>query len=200
MTEQSQYIHRFGIEVEGGWNETPPGFKHDGSVDDYLANVCGEVASEPLRLDACEDFLQDRFPDATDRTCGLHVHFSPINVATYGRLMDDDFADMLIEASISMVEATPDVWPSHTIERLQSGNQYCNPDLTVTTRRRMMHEGRRYYHINYPFSTHGTVEVRMFPMPRCISGAVDAIYLINDVVDVFLETEDQVNHEIAVYM
>ena len=104
--------------------ETSLGFKHDGSVKVRQAfhkckkkckcicelckikkkcctrvkyNFIGEVVSQPLKLKELIKFMNNNYPDKTNRTTGLHCHFSFKNVQDYGRLLERKFYYYLLD-------------------------------------------------------------------------------------------------------
>lgn len=175
-------IKYIGIEFEGCWEGEPIGFKGDGSVyfsdyneEDYYV---GEVASKPNNFKGAINFINSCYPDHVNGTCGCHTHLSFTTNYAYQRLMSKKFFDEFIDALEKWGKdnriSNKEFW-----NRLKGNNSYCkrkfNPKHQVHERG---HSGDRYCFINYCWSMHKTLEIRVLPMFRDKEICKKAIYFI----------------------
>lgn len=179
-------INKVGVELEGGWNrdsEYRDDIKGDCSVqvndngddydpdeedDDYHSDsyINGEIVSSPIsRWDDLSYFTLNKYPDKVNETCGLHVHVSTNTVAHYQALVNERFYNFM-KYSLHNWGKKANVRPQHRFwNRLKGHNDFCNdffdPDGQMFETSK---SGRRYCIVNYCFSLHGTMEVRVLPM------------------------------------
>lgn len=174
-----KFINKVGIEIEGGWPHTPNGYIKDQSLSGLASPVRGEVPSPPLLMSEVEKWVKMYCPIEVNQTCGLHIHVSFKNLASYLCVMEQDFYDLFL---IRMDEwgkkeklpAAHQFW-----YRLKGNNHFCkrafNPAAQVHTKTKGDH---RYTHLNYCYDMHGTIECRLFPgfkEPELIISAVNAL-------------------------
>lgn len=189
-------VSSIGLEVEGGWENPPAGFKHDGSVQGL--RVCpnrGEVASRPLAdVAAGEAWLRENYPQEVNNTCGFHVHVC-LPAIHYSRLMDENFNQKFL---LSM----EDFWNRYRGQpgfdlfrsRLDGQNQYCQKifrpeqQLWRTEAYGDRNSHPRYSQLNFCFGRHGTMECRLFPCFENVEHSIDGMKTFIDSINEFLAT------------
>lgn len=183
-------IHMVGVEMEGGWfpDNVPDDLKSDCSVqvnDDGDGDFCedcdqyncgcgnsedryhnGEYVTDPIsKWDYLVGEMKNNYPDKVNSTCGLHVHISVPSTRAYEALMSERFYNFLkkslrVWGKKNNIPSSDNFW-----HRLAGKNQYCedfhDPDSQVFDTGK---SGNRYCIVNYCFSCHGTMEVRVLPM------------------------------------
>jgi hypothetical protein len=186
---QFRNIDKVGLELEGAFKTarfrgaTPLVLTHDGSVREFsnsIIDTCrtGEVISPPLAYwgDVVK-FIQDSYPDSINRTCGMHVHISVPSVGAYEAIADQRFHDFLMKSlkiwgKKNEVEATHSFW-----RRLAGTEFYCRntyrPDEQIPL---TCKSDPRYSQINYCYSLHKTMEIRVLPMFKQKKLAISAVY------------------------
>lgn len=196
-------INKVGVELEGGWerdNDYRDEIKGDCSVnvndgndrdrdyddDDYDEDedsgtyINGEIVSHPIsKWDELSNFMMDRYPDKVNSTCGLHVHISTNTIGQYQALATQRFYNFM-KFSLRTWGKKANIRNSHRFwDRLSGSNQYCEDFFEPE--RQMFDEyksGARYCIVNYCYSLHGTMEVRVLPMfdqPKVSIAAVNNI-------------------------
>lgn len=193
-------IHRVGIELEGGWNKVPARSQvvHDGSVFNRGQSVpklpagsppilaIGEVNSLPLTEKAVGAYIKTHYPQALDATCGLHVHMSFLTPAIYERLVVEAYGSIMIDGLLgwAMKKKFP---PSHPIwSRLRGENRFCTHDFIAEEQIKSKNKSKHYTAINYCWSLHQTVEVRVLPMFENVDDAIEAVSEVIAITNAFL--------------
>ena len=160
-------IAKYGIELEGAWDHVPSGSVHDGSVTLYDYHFVGEIPSPPITLLASlENWIKKNFPIAINESCGMHVHMSFKNTADYALLMDTSAFQDYVLRGLELCGHRSGYDSSHVLfDRLEGYNEYCElsfcPDDQVILTQK---EHCRYNVLNYCWSLHRTLEVRVLPM------------------------------------
>lgn len=186
----SFYVKRLGYELEGGFNEDVAEyndeegeymngyFKEDGSVS--CANyIEGEIASpvfycDELGFKNMSGFIRKNMPDEVNDSCGHHVHISFNNLLAYQKLMDEPFRKAFKNAVIKYFRNNTliqnDGYLLERFEKRIKGIEYCykdwSPNSQANPNGMQGFDGSRhgrYTQLNFPFSTHGTLECRLFP-------------------------------------
>lgn len=170
-----RYIHRIGVEVEGGWDHAPAmgraALKGDGSVyfgaDGPSPNFhVGEIASNPMTRPHLEAWLEGNYPHHVNATCGIHVHmsFRPswgharcvsilMDSPAYWRTVRDS---LLAWANRASLHSSSQFWP-----RMRGENRFCEDAFVPSNGWR---SGNRYLAVNFcALRRHGTIEVRCLP-------------------------------------
>lgn len=178
------FIKLAGVEMEGGWDERMPSIDSrfemgsDGSIDEGLAEYIGELRTKPLKPQALLAAVPVFYPEHVNSTCGLHLHMSFRSAASYAALCDDEFWPGL-KAELKEWGTRYGVKNANFWSRLDGGNTYCNNDTDAVARSRMTVDTRRassrYAPVNYCWSMHKTVEVRVLPMFKQSETAVAAL-------------------------
>ena len=189
MTRRYRYVHRVGVELEGGWDNRPSGAVEDGSVD-VAANFSGEVPSPILRPSEVEQWVTDNYPHYTNGTCGLHVHVSFGMLQHYSRLMEPAFRQFFREqlyawGEQAKIHRSSQFWP-----RLAGDAYYCRDEFIPSEQVAARNKGDadRYTQLNYCFGVHGTIECRVLPGFKYARVAVKAIYAVLDIFELYLRT------------
>jgi hypothetical protein len=162
------FIAKIGIELEGGWDSTPPTRVHsDGSVNVRAGATRGEVSSAPLSENGWRNWVTANQPQHANISCGLHVHMSFGSLMSYMTLMDEAFHSHLVERLTAWGEAHHRELPEAFFERIAGRNEYCRNDGTarlMEAQAAATYKGsERYAHINFCYRLHGTVEFRVLP-------------------------------------
>jgi hypothetical protein len=194
-----KFIQKIGLEIEGGWfdrhlHPSPVAKWHrDGSVRNIRAtqngrNIghVGEVASEPLpSLEAVKTWINDFWPDRKNKSCGFHIHVS-VKPELYEFLMEEDFYNQFLK----IMEETGKTLKlsKHFFDRLNNQNSYC---------RRIFHPheqageitktDKRYTHLNYCYTLHGTLENRLPCATLTVKQAFTIVKVYTDLIEAYLE-------------
>jgi hypothetical protein len=169
-------------------NRVPYPFDLHGPTVPALNEVTGEFISNPLRARELPSWVYANYPDATDESCGLHVHVSFKHRLIYSRLMDiprnpklyqdaepwthkrmreNDFASYLLSSLYRWGKRAKvpeeDFW-----SRITGGNsRYCGTvDIDPIGQSLPEPSGSRYRALNYCYARHGTLEIRVLPAFR----------------------------------
>jgi hypothetical protein len=205
MPNWYKHIDKIGIELEGGFHPDN-GIMNtrvygDGSVsgvqcwdddgDSYPERcVEGEVSTPPLKSwGRLEDFLDCNFPEHVNDTCGTHLHISTKTINEYNTILCrdfyDSFVDMLNRYGDMHKHNVPDEW----FTRLEGGNTYCENEYCPTMQLREDKPSARYRFLNYCYSTHGTVEVRVLPAFDNSRDLLKAVKYIVPWVNSYIDTK-----------
>lgn len=159
-------IKLLGVELEGGWNIEPLNICYDGSVH-VDAPYVGEIQSPAMELDELLEWVDKRYPDYSNHTCGLHVHFSMDN-EDYACLMKESFYKYFrkeIQKFIDNFQFPNSVDKETLINRFNGNNRFCRD--TFIPEDQYWLEGKtnaRYCQLNFCYAIHGTLECRLAPM------------------------------------
>lgn len=121
--------------------------------------------------------VNDNFPDATNDSCGGHVHISFKDERFYGLCMSKDYWLGLLNKMKLFAE---DCYPEDKdalLHRIR-GAHYCKADFTPD--KQIWEEGDRYTQINYCHNRYGTLEIRFLPMFKEKSKHIEALDLVLD--------------------
>lgn len=207
-----KYIDKVGVELEGAWemydeygnkirNQMPRHLKGDSSVECYPENGdfnegegwTGEIASHPIVPDShiLGQWIARNYPDRTDETCGLHVHFSLKNDNDYAKLITPAFCNF-VNAELEKFGTAYKLPNTHELwKRINGARSYCakvfkgEEQINNETRDRYTQVNFRAYHI------HGTVEIRTLPGFRDCHVAIAAIYTLIRAVEKFISLTNE---------
>lgn len=172
-----RYIKRIGVEIEGGWNRKPPSASiyADGSVS-IRAPESGEISSPPSRFTEIKKFLRENYPSDTNSTCGMHIHLSFYHNGIYSRLMTEDFYHYFLVEVEKWGKENEDFCDSLFWDRLKGENSFCRRKFNCDEQvEKEFKDGCRYAHLNYCFTLHNTIEVRIFPAFKQVEAAISAL-------------------------
>ena len=191
-------LFRVGIELEGAWNTFPNGTApiRDGSLDDWTPPpkmIKGEIPSPPLDPSRVEEWMRLYWPHRCDHhKCGLHVHMSLRSALAYQRLMTPTYPSTILKYVDRWAQKNLPI-DHHIWPRLRGENTYCQhvyqaAEQVKNRRKDFLRDrvGHRYTMVNYSYSNHSTVEVRLLPMMPTVDLGVDAVKLILHVTNAFL--------------
>lgn len=195
------YINKIGVELEGGWKRLPrdKAIQRDLSVRNLDLAHQGELASPPLSLDELEKWILSHYPDGINSTCGFHVHVSLKSPWDYHRLTSKKFYNTLLKKIRlwGLEEKIPE--DHHFWKRLAgtftspNGRNFCRkeflPELQIYNNIKGEDGTARHCHLNFCWTMHGTVELRLFPMFADATQAVRAAKLFVDIVEKFISKE-----------
>lgn len=187
-----KFIGKVGVELEGGWNESPSFTIHsDGSVH-CGGEYKGEAHTIPKStLKEVFDEIKAKYPDHIDGSCGLHVHVS-LPELYYAYLTSKKFWEYFqirMDTLHEMLLLGPkDASTERFRGRLDGGNQYCkkmfDPEKQVRSRDK---NGNRYTQVNFCYALHNTLECRLFPMFEHASNAAMCVSEFTDTIETFLK-------------
>ena len=190
-----KFIARVGVELEGGWDDTPPeGLTGDGSVRGLDTTYRGECATPipGVAPRSIKKWMLEHYPTAVNGTCGMHVHVSLKKLSDYRRCMEPEFNDLLLVMlkewgeRMHIISQHP-FWARLKGEWQPDGFNYCakefKPEAQIWHKQR---HGDRYCQINYTWSRYGTIEVRVLPMFKIPDIAVSAVVNLLKVFETFL--------------
>lgn len=130
------------------------------------------------------------YPDVIDPTCGMHVHFSFPTPMIYSAFVDARFQSWLLQGLLEWGKKQ-DLSFSPFYERLAGGNRYCRGSLYEPTSQLIARTrtGVRYAAVNYCYTMHSTMEIRVLPMFPSISAAQASILELIRLVNVWGENK-----------
>lgn len=191
-------IDMAGVELEGGWTDTPPSdLIGDGSIslrqgnagaNGQPINYVGEIPSPPFKSpDKLFAWMKLNYPQHTNSSCGMHVHTSFKSQNSYVRIMDRAFFDYIRTGLSAWGTDRPGTDPRF-FERLSGSNTYCkneyNPMGQVRYKDKSPH---RYSILNYCHGRYKTVELRALPLFGTYEEAVAAITAYFELVEAWLK-------------
>ncbi len=210
-------IDKIGVEIEGGWNEPDcicredmknPDckltalnhcFGHDGSVEDLDTERHGEVVSHAFdNLNDCLEWMDFLYPDESNRTCGIHIHLSFTNLQSYVKLMDRRFYNALIGGfntwgNDNRINPDSAFW-----HRLEGRNSYCENKFVPDDQVNVQHKDSvRYAHLNYCYSLHRTMELRLLPTFQKRELAFSAVRFYYGFVNSWLKSRKITNYNLG---
>ena len=185
-------IAAYGIELEGAWDYEPSGAVHDGSIegcDLEEVGYMGELPSPPLySLDATAKWIRSYFYNATNETCGMHVHMSFKNLADYALMMDGKaFQDFLMENLYTWAQRN--LGSDHPIfPRLGGDNPMCELNYIPDDQIDKTEKGNERYNVlNFCYALHTTLEIRVLPSFETSDEAVGAVTYLSELVNTWLK-------------
>lgn len=154
----------------------------------------GEVVSEPLIRPALWLWMRDHYPDVVNRTCGIHVHMSLRHELDYQRLIDRAYHDHILLGlhrwgMANKLPADHVFWP-----RIRGCNLFAQDVFHGDFQARYKApdaQGRNYHDhrygmINYCWSVHKTLEVRVLPTFADVKTAIRAVRRVLNLTEEFL--------------
>ena len=190
-------IKRVGVELEGAWENLPPGvvLEHDGSVfhnNRPMGYKVGELPLVRMQPAQLRTAISKYYPHKIDETCGMHVHMSFEMIRHYSLLMVPEYPDTIIYF-LHKWALDSDLPKRHPIwERLAGNSIFCQkkfwPEEQIRNaekdhdKRRI---GHRYTVINYCWRN-GTIECRVLPMMSNAELAISAIKMVLDITNACL--------------
>ena len=125
-------------------------------------NEVGEVASNKLKVNKVKDFILDNYPNEVNSSCGLHIHLSFKNgKKDYNVISSEKFYNYFLFEIENWALNRKINEGSRFWKRLK-GCQYAKREFNADIQ---IKEGSdRYTHINYCYSKHKTVEIRLGTM------------------------------------
>lgn len=185
-----KHINMVGFEVEGAWKVDRVRDRHENYFNGFhgdgsLSNIpqvstndrgwIGEYAT-PVPInneEALIDTMEERWPDKWNHTCGFHIHISTKTINNYSKLMDQGFY-RIFKRELEK-ELIPSIQNAEERERFQARlrgeSTYCKRGWRAEVQSRLRDKsGDRYFHLNFCWSLHGTMEVRVPPMMNLSDG------------------------------
>lgn len=184
-------VMKVGVELEGGFNEYDrhdTNFHTDSSVEIDSGSECsccagycehdpsedcycdcssgsykyvGELVSIPLRPDKVHEWIDRNYPIEFDSSCGMHIHLSFRNNCEYSKFVCIEFYNFFID-NIRAWANKKGVKSRQFTKRLNLENSYCQTVYSNRNAKQQLQDcGDRYSIINYCFSRHRTIEIRL---------------------------------------
>ena len=185
--------------------------KHDGKFPKKLWELCkadgrysspaqamhvGEVVSQPFdNLEKAKAWMLKYYPAQTNAKCGLHFHISLNDPSYYSCLMEKEFYLYLKEslAKFADEEKLNRIFRERFNGTTEWAKKYCRDEFiplkqAFVTQKNYNDPGRcRYTLLNFCFSQHETMEIRVFTAHMPSKRAVNCLQWYVDVVTSFLE-------------
>lgn len=193
---QTRYIALAGVELEGGWRKWPEVYDIDIGDDGSIRDLRGEgvraaeIRTTPLLPSQVLALVPKIYPDEVNSSCGLHLHMSFKKLVSYGALCEDGFWPYL-QDRLSEWGTQANIQNQQFWQRLQGRNQYCSRPQVGDTRRiqTACGDADRYAPVNYCWSEHKTVEVRVLPMFKEARVAVSALRQVLNATEAWIHTK-----------
>jgi len=204
----SKYINLIGVELEGSWARIS---RDVAIVPDQSVRIvegyrhAGELVSPPMDLESIKVWLERHIPQGVNETCGYHIHVSLKKFRDYNRLTSMRFYTLLLKR-IRQWGLAADISPRHHFwQRLEGtftfttpgGNtrNFCRkeflPEAQIYEVKKGGDGAARHCHLNFCYSLHGTVELRLFPAWSNYEHYVGSLQVFIDAIEEFLVAEDQ---------
>ncbi len=164
-----QRVKQVGVELEGGWNEgnKPKNLYGDGSVS-VSAHHEGECCNEPMTLEDAKKWTIKNYPDISNSTCGMHIHLSFTNRLAYMQLLEQKFYTKVFLPQATQFGTDNSVNQGSAFwQRLSGKNDMCRKGFHGSQQVKITEKYGskiRYYHLNYCWNLHNTLECRLFPV------------------------------------
>ena len=194
-----------GCELEGCHNSKEPNtiFRTDGSLEFDFEHVddcyddgelrcegecnyeyVGEMISKPLTIEQLIEWIPKNYPVYHNKTCGGHVHLSFKNKLEYMKFCDVKFYNFFKERMRKWAIKKHVKEGSQFYKRLAGQNTYCHDKFYCTAQLR--NSGDRYCMLNYCYSRHKTIEVRLLPIFDKVELYISAVNEIYDIFNIWL--------------
>jgi len=188
------YIHKVGVEIEGGWNvgnvpsASPGTMQTDGSVSFSESGVeAREFISAPMESPVeLAAWMRRVYPPHTNSSCGLHVHVSLKNSIDYARIIDRRFYNYFLDEMTEWGRVAK-IKNKNFFTRLEGNNHFCKKDWAPE--KQMKQTGKdsvRYAHWNFCWGIRKTAECRMLPTFKDPSVAIAAVMRVIKCVEDYL--------------
>lgn len=208
-----------GVELEGLWANPAPSVRQrivvDGSVYGFeIPGNEGEIQLGPYdSFDQMAKDIRYYYPDRVNARCGMHVHVSVPSREAYEMLMSIRYRDFLLRRLKTW--GKPPTWDKPRIlasspfwTRLRPGNNGFETNFCDIARwcpeaqaQASYKEGSlRYAFLNFCWTQHKTMEIRVLPMFKTSSVGISAIKMILRSTNRYLtlpSTKAGLKHEIV---
>lgn len=190
----TRYVDRFGVELEGGWDEYPPArdrLRQDSSVDARGRVYVGECTSRPFtNFEEGMLWIESNYPQHRALTCGLHVHmsFNPHPLCV-GYLADSEAYWLSLRRDLETWGKQRNVQRRDFYSRLRGENSYCRSDPGRWEAEDALKgwDTERYQAVNFhALQRHGTIEIRVLPMFSSAKLAAAAVGRVLTATDNYL--------------
>lgn len=183
-------INRFGVELEGAWNDKPKMGKPDGSLKLNYNGYIGEVATKPYKNFSCaKKFINNNYPVKIDESCGYHIHLSTKNENDYELLTHPKFYSDFINFLKTLNKVS--LRNYELMDRINGKNTYCRKisknSLEKTYVSQINWGENRFRQLNFCWGKHRTLENRVFPMFETSEKAIKALEEYLKFVDSWIE-------------
>lgn len=183
--------------------------RHECDDDCYTGgSTVGEMVTPDggLSLHDVQAFMDKWWPDAYNSSCGMHVHLSFVDNLTYSRLMTIRFYNYFIRKMTEFGKSRNIGEDSEFWSRLKGGNEYCYANTRHGEYREkgkrcfrmlskfQLNDGAhrsRYAHLNFCYSKHGTMEIRLLPMLESCELAKDAVRYMVRIIEGWLSKKSR---------
>jgi hypothetical protein len=206
-----------GFEIEGGWAGEPgispftdipliPEHSINGQTTNGAPKIkaphIGEAVSKPMEFEKAPwpEWLYEHWPNAeprhrTNRTCGFHIHLSPLSMRDYTLLSSKVFLYSLHNRLVEVGKLCK-LNENHVFwERMGGFNSFCNLHFDPAAQMRINKKGgkNRYGWLNFAWTMHGTMEFRALPTFRDAQVALRFTTEYFDFVNSWLDENQSLN-------
>jgi hypothetical protein len=147
-------------------------------------NEVGEVASPKLKVNEVKDFILDNYPNECNFSCGLHIHLNFKNgKKDYNVISTEKFYNYFL-FEIENWALNRNINQGSRFWKRLKGCQYAKREFNADIQ---IKEGSdRYTHINYCYSKHKTVEVRLGTMHDNKDISVEYVHKVIEIFNDYL--------------
>tara|TARA_R110002020_G_scaffold1019_6_gene5190 strand:+ start:2211 stop:3137 length:927 start_codon:yes stop_codon:yes gene_type:complete len=153
------------------------------------STVDGEAVSPIMSVGEAVSWLKqiDSYVMNSNRSCGHHLHFGGFTPEEYSWLMEEEFNDFFLEGMRRWGKARHINEDSAFWNRLSGNNSFCKREFRPTVQRSMTDKGSdRYTQLNFCWSLHKTLEVRLLPVFRKKELNLFAFYAVYGILRTYI--------------
>ena len=156
-------------------------------------NEVGEVASKKLRVNEVKDFILDNYPSEVNSSCGLHCHLNFKNgKKDYNIISTEKFYNYFL-SEIENWALNRNINQGSRFWKRLKGCQYAKREFNADIQ---IQEGSdRYTHINYCYSKHKTVEIRLGTMFNNKDISVEYVHKVIEIFNDYLNRNNPKIHK-----
>ena len=205
------HIDKIGVELEGFYTNESINTRidrrslvehWDGSYRTTRPGVVPKeyIPVEPFTSDTegrekLKNWLKTNYPDYTNFQCGFHVHISLKNPEHYRLLMTEEFYNFYLQkyelwGKLNRVPKNALFWKRLEGKRLgKRRNRTCYAKKGFNIKNvtaQLSSSGDRYYHLNFAYEKHRTLESRMLPMFKTPELAYSAVIEFTRIVEAYI--------------
>jgi len=180
-------------ECDCGEDDRDGGYCEDSCYCDELrgGGHTGEYVTDPIvytsDLEEFSRIVLRNYPQEVNSSCGGHFHISFNDERCYAiaqtKRMYHQFRTALMNwATKNLTEAG-----RASVNRRLNGHRYCERGHDADAQ--VIQNGNRYYHFNFCWNEHRTLEVRVLPMFQQAETYVSAVKFCTNWIDSFIKNE-----------
>ena len=135
--------------------------EHDCECDSNY-NYVGELVSTPLEFDKVHEWINRNYPEEFNNSCGMHIHLSFKNDMEYSKFCSEEFYNYFLTKITDWAHKNKVKEDSRFFKRLNGQNTFCKRKWEESNAKSQLSDiGDRYNMLNYCYSKHRTIEVRL---------------------------------------